>query len=1026
MWIVIAALKRPYTVVAAALLIAFLGIATIVTTPTDVFPSIDIPVATVIWQYPGMPASEMASRITTVSERAMTTTVNDIEHMESQSLNGVAVIKVYFHPNARIEAGVAQITAISQTLLGLFPPGMTPPLVLQYNASSVPILQMALESPTLTEQELYDYGLNFIRTQLATVQGASLPLPYGGKQRQVMVDLDPAALRAHSLTPSDISLALAAQNLILPAGTLKMGATEYNVRLNASVDKAEDMNRMPVRPGVLLGDVASVRDGFAVQTNIVNLNGHRSALLTALKSGRASTLDVVERLKKRLPAVKATLPDDLDIQTLFDQSVFVRASINGVLREGVIAALLSGAMILLFLGSWRSTLIVVTSIPLAILCSIIALGALGQTLNVMTLGGLALAIGILVDDGTVEIENIHRNVHEGKLDLTGAILAAASEIAVPTLVSTAAICAVFVSVVFLTGPARYLFTPLALAVVFAMMASYLLSRTLVPTMARWLLVHDHPVSTKFDAFFEKVRDRYMAILEWNLANPRKVFGIFLGLLAWSAMLVPWVGRDFFPTVDAGMLRLHVRTPAGTRLEETDRYFHDVVKVVRENIPEVESSMSNIGLPPGGVNLAFSDSATIGANDGEILISTRPGHTAQNMAKLREILPQRFPELTFYFQPADIVNQILNFGLPAPIVLQVVGRSPDNLAVAKDLTARIRQVPGAVDVRLHEVVDTPELYVDVDRLRAQAVGLTQNDVGTNLLVSLSSTAKLRPNYWIDPKNGVQYQVAVQTPQYKMQSLEDLMNSQVAAGQQLSNLATIKRGVTTQNVDHYNVQNVYSVMANVQGRDLGGVASDVRKIMAQTRLPKGSSLSLRGQVQSMDSSFTRLGFGIVFAIVLVYLLMAVNFQSWSDPFIIIAGLPGALAGVVWMLFLSQTTFNVPSLMGTIMCIGVATANSILMVTFANQQRAQGESSVHAALQAGHTRLRPVLMTALAMILGMLPMALGLGEGGEQNAPLGRAAIGGLSLGTLTTLFLVPVVYSLVRRKSAPYVDERLKDL
>jgi CzcA family heavy metal efflux pump len=1056
MWIVQLALRRPYTFVVAALLILVLGVVTIRRTPTDVFPEIDIPVVSVIWSYPGVPAEDVEKRIVTISERAMTTVVNDIEHMESQSLNGVGLIRVFFQPGARIEAAVAQITASSQSVIRVLPPGITPPLIMRYTASSVPILQLSVASRTLPEQALYDYGLNFIRTQLATVQGASVPLPYGGKPRQIMVDIDPGALFAKGLSAFDLSSALNAQNLILPAGPTRIGTQEYNVRLNSSPEDLEALNDFPVKQVngamVYVRDVAHVRNGFAVQTNVVRENGRRSTLLTVLKSGGASTLDIVDRVKAALPRIQSTLPRELNMNYLFDQSVFVRASINGVVKEAIIAACLTAMMILLFLGSWRSTLIVAISIPLSILCSIITLSLLGQTMNVMTLGGLALAVGILVDDATVEIENIHRNLGQGK-PIQKAILDGAQQIAVPAFVSSLAICIVFVPVVFLTGAAKSLFTPMAMAVVFAMLASYLLSRTLVPTMAKYLLraeahsyredgEHGDPGSAglfarfhhAFNRGFDYMRERYRDTLEWALHRRKTVF-IAFGLFCLATFaLFPFIGEDFFPRVDAGEFRLHVRAPAGTRLEQTERLFTDVEEAIRRMLPpgEVSQILDNIGLPVGGTNLAMSGGSTLGPYDGEILVSLNPekhGPTWEHVKQLRRKLAAQFPQMTFFFQPSDIVSQILNFGLPAPIDVQIVGRNQiANFAIARQMERRIARVPGAVDVHLHQIINAPELRVNVDRERAQQIGLTQRDVANSMLISLASSGIVAPNYWLDPQNGVNYLMAVQTPLNKLDSMEALASTPMVsptlnAPQLLSNLATVERTRGIAVVNHYNVQPVFDIYANVQDRDLGGVAGDIDKIIAdfQPKLPRGSFTVMRGQVESMKSSFLGLSAGIVFAILLVYFLIVVNFQSWLDPFIILMALPGALAGIVWMLFATQTTTNVPSLMGAIMSIGVATANSILLVTFANEQRRAGKSSFEAALNAGYTRLRPVLMTALAMIIGMVPMALGLGEGGEQNAPLGRAVIGGLTVATFATLFFVPVVYSVLRRKHAPEFGE-----
>ncbi len=1050
MWIVQLALRRPYTFVVAALLIALLGGVTIVRMSTYIFPEIDLPVVAVIWTYNGISAEEMAQRIVTPSERGLTTTVNDIEHIESQSLNGVAVIKVFFHPGAKIEAAVAQITAMSASILRIMPPGSTAPFIVRYNVSNVPILQSSVSSESLSEQQLYDYSQNFIRTQLATVQGASVPIPYGGKPRQIMVDIDPQALYAKGLSAADVSAALNAQNLILPGGTAKLGNREVNVRLNSSPDTVAAMNDLPIKQvgnaTIYLREVAHVRDGSQVQTNIVRADGRRSALLTVLKSGGASTLDIVRRVKAALPRVMATLPKELKVNLLFDQSIFVRSAINGVMVEALIAACLTAAMILLFLGSWRSTLIVTISIPLSILCSIIVLNLLGQTLNVMTLGGLALAVGILVDDATVEIENIHRNLGQGKA-LREAILDGAQQIAVPAFVSTLAICIVFVPVVFLTGAAKSMFTPLAMAVVFAMMASYLLSRTLVPTMVLYLLRKEAKlyhadgefvadshgligrIHNSFNHRFERLRARYQATLEWSLAHRRPVVIGFLAFCLGSFLFLPFIGEDFFPAVDAGQFRLHVRAPAGTRLEETERLFGEVEDAIRRIVPreELELILDNIGLPSIGLNLAYSDSATIGLSDGEILVALKPKHRATHeyVKRLRHELRQQFPSLTFFFQPADIVSQILNFGLPAPIDIQIVGRDQKgNYEIARQIEDRVSRIAGAADVHLHQVVNQPELRVNVDRTRAEQVGLTQRDVAANVLTSLSSSSQTAPNFWLNPENGVNYIVAVQMPQYKMDSVAALQNTPItplnntgAAPQLLGNLATVEHSNALAVVNHYNVQLTYDVYANVQGRDLGGVARDIDRVIAEftPKLPRGSTIVMRGQIESMRSSFVGLGFGLLFAILLVYFLMVVNFQSWLDPFIILMALPGALAGILWMLFVTQTTISVPSLMGAIMCVGVATANSILLVTFANDQRLAGADALTAALSAGVTRLRPVLMTALAMVIGMLPMSLGWGEGGEQNAPLGRAVIGGLVIATFATLFFVPVVYSVLRRKA-----------
>ncbi|MDQ6705646.1 MAG: efflux RND transporter permease subunit [Acidobacteriota bacterium] len=1060
MWIVRLALRRPYTFIVMSALIVILGVAAIVSMPTDIFPNIDIPVVSVIWSYNGVSPDEMASRITTISERAMTTVVNDIEHMESQSYNGVSVIKLYFQPSVKVELAIAQITSLSQTILRVLPPGIFAPGIVKYNAASVPILQLSVNSKSLTEQQLYDYGTNFIRTQLATVQGASVPLPYGGKPRQIMVDLDPEALYAKHLSATDVSNAINAQNLILPAGTAKVGDREYLVRLNSSPQLVSAMNDLPIKTvngaTVYIKDVAQVRDGFAVQANVVRQNGGRSTLLTVLKSGNASTLDIVKKVKEALPRILAGLPPELSVTPLFDQSIFVREAITGVVREGAIAAVLTGLMILLFLGSWRSTLIVCISIPLSILTSLIVMSLFGETLNVMTLGGLALAVGILVDDATVEIENVHRNMAQKK-PITRAILDGAQQIAVPAFVSTLAISIVFVPVLLLTGAAKYLFTPLAMAVVFAMMASYFLSRTLVPTMVHFLLRSEIEVYAQgeeahaaagstgiiwrihhaFNRQFEKIRNRYKGALSWSLDHRGLVASLFGVFCLGSIALGMLVGEDFFPYIDSGQMRLHVRTPQGTRIEDAEQMFGRVEEEIKRQIPrdELFTILDNIGLPSGGINLAFSDSASIGTGDGEILIALNKKHgpTQEYTRKLRNVLRGEFPYLTFFFQPANITNQILNFGLPAPIDIQIVGRdAKNNYKVAREIERRVSLIPGAVDVHIHQEIDYPEIRVNVDRTKADQVGITQRDVANSLLISLSSSGQTAPNQWLNPANGVNYQVAVQTPQYRVDSFDALQRTPISSGaggntQLLSNLATLGRGTSTAVVNHYNVQPVFDVYANVDERDLGGVASEIRKIMKDVtpRLPKAAFLELRGQVETMRSSFVRLGIGLIFAIVLVYMLIVVNFQSWLDPFIILLALPGALSGIIWMLFVTQTTFNVPSLMGAIMCIGVATANSILVVTFANDERMEGKDALQAALSAGYTRIRPVTMTALAMIIGMMPMALGLGEGGEQNAPLGRAVIGGLIVATFSTLFFVPIAYSYLRKTAPVDMDRQIDE-
>ncbi|MBS1874489.1 MAG: efflux RND transporter permease subunit [Acidobacteria bacterium] len=1098
MWIVRLALSRPYTFVVISLLIAILGGAAIVTMPVDIFPYIDIPVVSVVWQYSGLSPEEMEKRIVTIFERAVTTTVNDIEHIESQSINGVSVVRLYFQPNVKVEMAVAQVTALSQSILRPLPPGVFPPSVLKYDASSVPILQLGLESNTLAEQEISDLGNNYIRTQLATIQGAAVASPLGGKFRLVMVDLNPEAMFARGLTASDISLAFGQQNLILPAGTAKFGDTDYQIKLNSSPRMLEEMNRLPVKvvngATVFLGDVANVRDGYSVQGNIVRANGKRGALITVLRNGKASTIAIVNGVKKELPRIIDGLPTKaLKVTELFDQSLFVRAAVNGVVREALMAAGLTGLMILLFLGSWRSTLIVCISIPLSILASLSILSLLGQTINVMTLGGMALAVGILVDDATVAIENIHRNMR-GK-PLVRAVLDGAHQIATPAFVSTLSICIVFVPVLLLTGAARFLFTPLAMAVVFAMMASYFLSRTLVPTMAHHMLKseallyasgHDGEAEGGkgiiwsahriFNRGFEAMRESYASMLEWLLDHAVLTLAGFALFVAGSLTLAPMVGRDFFPSVDTGQLRLHARAPAGTRIETTEQIFAAIEREIHNVIPPeaIATIIDNIGLPQSGVNLAMGDVPTIGVSDGEILISLRDNVEHEPVSayteKIRKRLNEKFPDMTFFFEPANITNQILNFGLPAPIDVQVIGRNQaGNFKLAQELERRIQRIPGAADVHIHQVVDAPEIRIDVNRARAGAVGLMQRDVTNSLMISLSSSSQLSPTQWLDWTTGISYSVSIQTPQYRINSLEALMRTPVgvptgginattstslagasnanasftgaapaqnsaaygnpgtlAGGPQiLANLATTRRGEAPAVINHYNVQPVFDVYCNIDRRDLGSVSSAVQKIVddMSKKLPLSTRIEMRGQAQTMQSSFYRLGLGMIFAVVLVYLVMAVNFQSWLDPFIILMALPGALAGIVWILFVTQTTFSVPSLMGSIMCIGVATANSILLVVFANDERLTGLDARAAALSAGHTRIRPVMMTAGAMIIGMLPMALGIGEGGEQNAPLGRAVIGGLALATITTLMIVPVVYKLLRKKPPVDFDERL---
>ena len=1058
MWIVVLALRRPYTFVVLSLLILLLGIGSAIEAPKDIFPAINIPVVTIVWTYTGLTPSEMEGRVVTVCERALTTTVNDIEHQESESYQGVSVIKVYFQPTVKVDLAMSQITAIVQTVLRVLPPGITPPAILKYDASTVPIVQLALGGQGLTEADLYDLGLSFIRPRLSNVQGASIPLPYGGKVRQVMVDTDPNLMFAHHLAATDVSTAIAQQNLILPAGTARLGDREFVVKLNSSTSTISALNDLPVRAAngavVYIKDVAQVHQGFAIQTNVVRQDGKRGALLTVLKNGQTSTLDIVKGVKDAIPKVKAGLPPALTITPLFDQSTFVRSSIYEVAREATIAAALTGLMILLFLGSWRSTLIVCTSIPLSIATSLVILTALGETINVMTLGGLALAVGILVDDATVEIENTHRNMAEKK-PLVRAILDSAQQVAAPAFVSTLSICIVFLPVLLLTGAAKYLFTPLAMAVAFAMMASYFLSRTLVPTMMHFLLPSEIDLyqdegaaekeektnwvwrwHSKFDRQFEKMRHRYKDTLEWCLLNPVITLTLFAVFVVCSLPLVFLIGEDFFPYVDSGQMRLHVNPPQGLRIEDAELYFAKVDKEIRAVIPpdEVELLLDNIGLPNSGINLAFGSSATISDSDGEILIALKPGKrdTTKYMRILREDLAKKFPDGEFFFTPANITNQILDFGLPAPIDLQVIGRDKGNYELAVKMAKAISEIPGAVDVHVHQQVTYPTMQVNVDRSKARQLGLSQQDVAQSMLISLSGTGQTAPNEWLNPANGVNYQVVVQTPNYRVDTLQALARTPVTSpngnsSQLLGNLATFRRDASPIIIDHYNIQPVFDVYADVDNRDLGSVATAINKIMddQKKKLPVGVTMELRGEVKTMNDSFVRLGIGIIFAIALVYLLMAVNFQSWLDPLIILMAIPGAFCGILWMLFATQTTFNVPSLMGTIMTIGVATANSILMVVFANDERVAGKDQFEAALNAGFTRLRPVCMTALAMIIGMFPMALALGEGGEQNAPLGRAVIGGLLLATVGTLFIVPVIYSLMKKNAPADFDKEIDE-
>ncbi|MGA7080058.1 MAG: efflux RND transporter permease subunit [Terriglobales bacterium] len=1037
MWIVALALRRPYTFVVMALLIIILTPLTILRTPVDIFPEINIPVISVVWNYTGMSPQEMADRIVSNSERGFTVTVNDIEHQESTSLNGIAVIKIFFRPGVNLSMAMTQVTGMCQTILRGLPPGTTPPLVITYSASTTPIVQLGLSSKTLPEQQLFDLGQNFLRTQLTTVPGAATPYPYGGKPRQVDVDLDSAKLQAYGLSPNDIVNAVSAQNLILPTGTAKIGPTEYEVEMNGTPQTVAELNDLPVKTSnsstLYLRDVAHVRDGFLPQTNIVRQDGVRGVLMSIYKLGGSSTLTVVDGIKAMVPQAAKSLPRDLTVKALFDQSLFVRAAIHGVIREGLIAACLTAIMILVFLGDWRPTLIIAVSIPLSIFVSVILLSALGETINIMTLGGLALAVGILVDDATVEIENIERNLAMGK-EMKTAILDGAQQVAVPAFVSTLSICIVFVPMFFLTGVAKFLFVPLAEAVSFAMLASYLLSRTLIPTMVMFIMRgHEHRAlepktllgrsQRGFERWFERFRDSYRQLLDATLEH-RKLFSLcFVAFCVLSLGLVFFLGRDFFPQVDAGLIRLHFRARPGLRVEETARLCDEVERVLRNEIPkeELQTILDNIGLPYSGINTSYSSSGVIGTEDAEVLISLNPEHhhpTAQYVRRLRRELPARFPGVEFFFQPADIVSQILNFGLPAPVDIQVVGADMrGNYDIAQHIANRLRQIPGAADVHVQQLMSLPALYLDMDRTRINQVGMNAEQVAQSVLVSLSGSFQTTPNFWLNPRNGVSYNIAVQTPQYHMTSLQDLMNTPVtgagAQPQVLGNLVQLSPITLPAVVNHYNVQPVIDVYASTQGRDLGGVASDIMKALKpfQDHLPRGTSIVVRGQVETMESSFFGLGVGLLGAIVLVYLLIVVNFQSWLDPFIIITALPGAVAGICWFLLITRTTLSVPSLTGAVMCMGVATANSILLVSFSRDRMNAGAPARQAALEAGHTRIRPVIMTALAMIIGMVPMALGLGEGGEQNAPLGRAVIGGLLFATVATLFFVPSVFTMI---------------
>lgn len=1039
------ALSRPYTFVVLALLLLIIGPLAALRTPTDIFPDIRIPVIGVVWQYTGLPPDQMAGRITTPFERSLTTTVNDIEHIVANSYNGFGIVKIFFQPNVDIRTANAQVTAISQTLIKQMPPGATPPLILNYSASTVPIIQVALSGEGLTEQNLADIGINQLRTPLVTVPGAAIPYPFGGKQRQVQIDLNPSALQSRGLSGQDIANALAAQNLITPVGTQKIGGFEYNIQLNNSPLQMEDLGNLPIKTVngamVYVRDVATVRDGNPPQTNIVHVDGNRSVLMMVLKAGSTSTLDIIAGIKQKVIDVKDSLPDALKIGFIGDQSLFVRGAITGVAVEGVIAALLTSVMILLFLGSWRSTIIIAVSIPLSVLGAIVMLSAIGETLNIMTLGGLALAVGILVDDATVTIENINWHLEHGK-DVETSIMDGANQIVTPAFVSLLCICIVFVPMFFLQGVARFLFVPMAEAVMFAMIWSFLLSRTLVPTMAKYLLQPhvqhaegEDPPPTRnplvrfqraFEARFERVRGGYRDLLTLAMAR-RPVFVIgFLGFVAVSFLLVPYLGRNFFPSVDAGSILMHVRTQVGTRVEESANQLADVQKAIRKIIPpeQIDTMTDNIGMPISGINLTYNNTGVIGTQDGDIQIKLREHHrpTDEYVQALREQLPRQFPGVNFAFLPADIVSQILNFGAPAPIDLQIRGANvAANFAYANQLLSRIRRIPGIADARIQQSPNNPGFNIDVDRTRAQYVGLTERDVTNSMVVNLAGSSQVAPTYYLNPDNGVSYSIVMQTPQYRMDSLSSLETLPITAGTTaappiLGGIANISRSTSSAVVSQYDIQSMVQIYATPQGRDLGAVAADVRTAIADTAkdVPKGSTVVLLGQVQTMNSAFSGLLFGLLAAVVLIYLLIVVNFQSWSDPFVIISALPAALAGIIWMLFTTQTTLSVPALTGAIMCMGVATANSVLVISFARERYEELGDPIAAALEAGFVRFRPVLMTALAMIIGMAPMALGLGEGGEQNAPLGRAVIGGLIFATIATLMFVPVVFSMVHKK------------
>ncbi|WP_020181939.1 efflux RND transporter permease subunit [Methylotenera sp. 1P/1] len=1040
------ALKRPYTFVVMALLLLIAGILSALRSPVDIFPEIRIPVIAVAWQYAGLPPDDMAGRITTLYQRSLTTTVNDIEHIEANSYTGFGIVKIFFQPGVDIATANAQVTAISQVATRQMPTGTTPPLIMNYNASTVPILQIALSGKGLTEQNLADLGLNAVRLRLVTVPGAGVPFPYGGKSRQVQIDLDPSAIQARGLSAQDVSNALAAHNLILPVGTQKIGSIEYTLNLNNSAVEIDDLGSLPVKvvngATVYIRDVAQVRDGNPPQTNIVHVDGGRSVLMTILKNGATSTLSIVSGIKDKLEEIKPTLPENLIATPINDQSLFVRAAIKGVVFEGVLAAVLTSLMVLLFLGSWRSSLIIATSIPLSILGAIIALSAIGETLNIMTLGGLALAVGILVDEATVTIENINWHLEQGK-EVEASILDGAAQIVTPAFVSLLCICIVFVPMFFLEGVSRFLFVPMAEAVMFAMVTSFILSRTLVPTMANYLLKKHAPHTDQdgtvtlptrnplvhfqrgFEARFERFRAGYKGILELAVSHRRIFVMGFLAVIMLSFLLIPFLGQNFFPTVDSGQILMHARVPVGTRVEDTAMRFANIQSAIKKVIPadEILTIVDNIGIPISSINMTYNNTGLIGAQDGDIQIALKEHHapTADYVRKLREILPKQFPDTTFSFPPADIVSQILNFGSPAPIDLQIRGgKLADNFDYANKLLAKIKLVPGVVDARIQQSRTRPVFDINLDRTRSQEVGISTRDVTNSLVINLAGSSQVSPTFWLNPTNGVSYPIVLQTPQYHLDSLNALANLPISsvggAPQTLGALATFKRNTGNAVVSQYDIQAMVQINATTQDRDLGAVAKDIRQIIADSadHVPKGATVALLGQVKTMDSAFSGLLYGLLGAIVLIYLLIVVNFQSWSDPFVIITALPAALAGIVWMLFVTYTPLSVPALTGAIMCMGVATANSVLVISFARERLTQLGDATAAAIDAGFVRFRPVLMTALAMIIGMTPMALGLGEGGEQNAPLGRAVIGGLIFATVATLFFVPVVFSIVHRR------------